>query len=171
MAIISPSAIWQSNEKHLMEILDSGILLGRKKEIRFYAPSFMYYKTKHYCSSSEDFPTISVTGKGCALKCKHCGGLVLNTMYAAVTPEELFRTCAELKGRDAKGCLISGGCMTDGSVPLEHFIPTMAEIKKRFGLTLFVHTGIIDFPTASALKKAGVDAALIDVIGSDKTIR
>src|SRR4030066_562580 len=171
MAIISPSAIWQSNEKHLMEILDSGILVGQKKEIRFYAPSFMYYKTKHYCSSSEDFPTISVTGKGCALKCKHCGGLVLNTMYAAVTPEELFETCAELKGRDAKGCLISGGCLPDGSVPLERFIPTMAEIKKRFGLTLFVHTGIIDFPTASALKKAGVNAALIDLIVSDKTIR
>ena len=171
MATISPSAIWQSNEKQLVKILDSGILLGRKKEIRFYAPSFMYYKTKHYCSSSEDFPTISVTGKGCALKCKHCGGLVLNTMYAAVTPEELFETCAELNDRGAKGCLISGGCLPDGSVPLERFIPKMAEIKKRFGLTLFVHTGIIDFPTASALKKAGVDAALIDVIGSDKTIR
>jgi uncharacterized radical SAM superfamily protein len=154
-----------------MEILDSGILLGRKKEIRFYAPSFMYYKTKHYCSSSEDFPTISVTGKGCALKCKHCGGLVLNTMYAAVTPEELFETCAELNERGAKGCLISGGCLPDGSVPLERFIPKMAEIKKRFGLTLFVHTGIIDFSTASALKKAGVDAALIDIIGLDKTIR
>jgi uncharacterized radical SAM superfamily protein len=171
MVTISPSAVWQSNEKQLMEILDSSILLGRKKEIRFYAPSFMYYKTKHYCSSSEDFPTISVTGKACALKCKHCGGLVLNTMYAAVTPEELLAKCIELREKRAKGCLISGGCLPDGSVPLERFIPAMEEIKRRLGLTIFVHTGIIDFRTASALKKAGVDAALIDVIGSDKTVR
>jgi len=38
-------------------------------------------------------------------------------------------------------------------------------------LTVIVHTGIIDFSTAKKLKNAGVDAALIDVIGSDETIR
>jgi uncharacterized radical SAM superfamily protein len=36
---------------------------------------------------------------------------------------------------------------------------------------VFVHTGIIDFDTAKKLKKANVDAALIDVIGSDETIK
>ena len=39
------------------------------------------------------------------------------------------------------------------------------------GLTVFVHTGIIKPETAVALKKAGVDAALIDVIGSAETIK
>ena len=131
----------------------------------------MYYKTNYYCSSSDDFPTVSVTGSGCALKCKHCGGIVLNTMYSAVTPEELLNTCATLKEKGAKGCLISGGCLPNGTVPLSGFMTTIAKIKKQLGLTVFVHTGIVDFANANALKKAGVDAALIDIIGSNETIR
>jgi uncharacterized radical SAM superfamily protein len=39
------------------------------------------------------------------------------------------------------------------------------------GLTVFVHTGIINSETASALKNAGVSAALIDTLGSDETIK
>jgi uncharacterized radical SAM superfamily protein len=171
MVSLSPSAIRQSSENEFLEILDQDILPNRKKEIRFYAPSFMYYKTDYYCSSSDDFPTISVTGSGCALKCKHCGGIVLNTMYSAVTPEELLNTCTTLKEKGAKGCLISGGCLPNGTVPLGGFMTTIAKIKKHLGLTVFVHTGIVDFANANALKKAGVDAALIDIIGSNETIR
>ena len=171
MVSLSPNAIRQSSENEFLEILDQDILPNRKKEIRFYAPSFMYYKTNYYCSSSDDFPTVSVTGSGCALKCKHCGGIVLNTMYSAVTPEELLNTCATLKEKGAKGCLISGGCLPNGTVPLGGFMTTIAKIKKHLGLTVFVHTGIVDFATADALKKAGVDAALIDIIGSNETVR
>lgn len=171
MVSLSPSTIRQSSENEFLEILDRDILPNRKKEIRFYAPSFMYYKTNYYCSSSDDFPTVSVTGSGCALKCKHCGGIVLNTMYSAVTPEELLNTCATLKEKGAKGCLISGGCLPNGTVPLGGFMTTIAKIKKHLGLTVFVHTGIVDCTTANALKKAGVDAALIDIIGSNETIR
>ena len=61
--------------------------------------------------------------------------------------------------------------MPDGSVPLKQFIPAIEKIKRELGLTVFVHTGIIDAVTATALKTAGVDAALIDIIGSDETIR
>ena len=171
MVSLSPNTIRQSSENEFLEILDQDILPNRKKEIRFYAPSFMYYKTDYYCSSSDDFPTISVTGSGCALKCKHCGGIVLNTMYSAVTPEKLLNTCETLKEKGAKGCLISGGCLPNGTVPLSGFMATIAKIKKYLGLTVFVHTGIVDFTTANALKKAGVDAALIDIIGSNETIR
>ena len=120
------------------------------KRIRFYAPSFMYYKTSYYRSFPTDFPTISVTGKSCALKCKHCG---------------------QLKRKGALGCLISGGCLPDGSVPLGKFIDVIEKAKRKLGLTVIVHTGIIDFYTAKRLRNAGVDAALIDVIGSDETIR
>jgi len=95
----------------------------------------------------------------------------LNTMYSAVTPEELLNTCATLKEKGAKGCLISGGCLPNGTVPLSGFMTTIAKIKKHLGLTVFVHTGIVDFTTANALKKAEVDAALIDIIGSNETIR
>jgi hypothetical protein len=36
---------------------------------------------------------------------------------------------------------------------------------------VFVHTGIINAETAKNLKIAGIDAALIDIIGSDETIK
>jgi uncharacterized radical SAM superfamily protein len=92
-------------------------------------------------------------------------------MHPANTPEKLFDLAVKLKQHGALGCLISGGCMPDGSVPLQQFIPTIKKIKRRLGLTVFVHTGVIDAATATALKNAGVDAALIDVIGSDETIK
>jgi uncharacterized radical SAM superfamily protein len=170
MSKISPEAIWQIDDKELMALLNAG-KFAKSKCIRFYAPSFMYYKTSYYCSSPRDFPTISVTGKGCALKCKHCGGKVLETMYPATTPEELLNLCAKLRSDGALGCLISGGCMPNGSVPLEKFLSAIERVKRGLGLVIFVHTGVIDFEVAKRLRLAGVDAALIDIIGSDKTVR
>jgi hypothetical protein len=141
------------------------------RRIRFYAPSFMYYKTGYFRSSPAAFPSISITGKFCALKCKHCGGKVLNTMLPAVTPRQLVDLCAQLKQKGAIGCLISGGCLPDGSVPLGRFVNAIAEVKRNLGLTIVVHTGIIGLSMAKRLKEAGVDAALIDIIGSDETIK
>ncbi len=161
-------------DEELKELLKEAQSVKRKefgKKIHFYAPSFMYYKTSYYHSSPTGFPTISVTGKSCALKCKHCDGKVLNTMYSATTPKKLFELCMQLKRKGALGCLISGGCLPDGSVPIGKFIHVIEKIKRELGLTVIVHTGIIDFNAAERLRDAGVDAALIDVIGSDETIR
>jgi len=141
------------------------------KRIRFYAPSFMYYKTGYFHSSPAAFPSISVTGRSCALKCKHCGGKILNTMLPAVTPEQLVGLCTQLKQKGAIGCLISGGCLPDGSVPLDRFVDAIAKVKQELGLTIVVHTGVVELSMAKRLKEAGVDAALIDIIGSDETIR
>jgi hypothetical protein len=141
------------------------------KKIRFYAPSFMHYRSEHYCSSPTVFPSVSVTGSSCALKCKHCGGIVLNTMYPATTPERLLALCRELKNKGAQGVLISGGCQPDGSVPLDRFVEAIAKIKKELGLTIIVHTGVIDKRSAQELRDAATDAALIDIIGSDETIK
>jgi uncharacterized radical SAM superfamily protein len=141
------------------------------KRIRFYAPSFMYYKSAPFCSSPAAFPSISVTGSFCALKCKHCGGKVLDTMLPAVTPQQLIQVCTEIKEKGGIGCLISGGCLPDGSVPLGKFVGAIAEIKRKLGLTIVVHTGVIDFDMAQRLKEAGVAAALIDIIGSGQTIK
>jgi lipoyl synthase len=171
MPQLSPEAIWSLNEKELLTLLDSGFFTPKPREIRFYAPSFTYYKTKYYCSSPNSFPTISVTGTSCALNCKHCGGKVLETMRPALSPKELFELCTKLKQDGAQGCLVSGGCLPDGSVPLNPFISAIKRIKLELGLTVFVHTGIINLETAVALKDAQVDAALIDVIGSKETIK
>ncbi|MEM3824207.1 MAG: radical SAM protein [Candidatus Bathyarchaeia archaeon] len=171
MAQFSPETVWQMDEKELVSLLNSNLFSSKSGKIHFYAPSFMYYKTSYYCSSPMAFPTISITGKGCALKCKHCGGKVLETMHSATTPEKLFELCAKLKKEGALGCLISGGCLPNGSVPLENFVDAIGRVKRDFGLTIFVHTGIIDSFMAKRLKEAGVAAALIDIIGSDETIK
>jgi len=158
----------------LEEALDRARSLSHQcfgRKIRFYAPSFMYYKTNYFCSSPSAFPSISVTGSSCALRCKHCGGKVLNTMLPTRTPAGLVSLCKEIKKNGGVGCLISGGCLPDGSVPLGSFVDAIAEVKRDLGLTIVVHTGVIDASLARRLKRAGVDAALIDVIGSDETIR
>lgn len=171
MKKLSPEAVWQMSDKDLLGILGSESFGSKSGRIHFYAPSFMYYKTSCYCSSPMDFPTISITAGNCALKCGHCGGKVLETMYPATTPEKLLELCKKLKLGGALGCLISGGCLQDGSVPLRDFVDAIGRIKRELGLTVVVHTGIVDFDTAKALEQSGVDAALIDVIGSDESIR
>ncbi len=168
---MDPESLWRLPSKELVSLIERGNFPNRLGKIRFFAPSFVHYKTDYFCSSPAAFPSISVTGSFCALKCKHCGGKVLKTMLPALTPKELFNLCVELKGKGAVGCLISGGCMPDGSVPLRKFVDAIAKVKQDLGLTVVVHTGVIDLPTARRLKEAGVDAALIDVIGLEETIR
>ena len=171
MSQLSPETIWHANHKDLICLLDARTPVPEPKAARFYAPSFMHYKTSYYCSSPTRFPTVSLTGTACALNCRHCGGKVLQTMHPASTPEKLFEVAVKLKRNGALGCLLSGGCLPDGAVPLKQFIPTIEKIKRELGLTVFVHTGIIDSYTAVSLKNACVDAALIDIIGSDETIK
>lgn len=171
MAQFPPEEVWQMTEKELTRLLDNGVFSSMPRKIHFYAPSFMYYRTGYFCSSSKDFPTISVTGRGCALNCKHCGGKVLETMYPARSPEELYDLCVKLKSEGALGCLISGGCLPDGSVPLNRFIEAVEKVKADLGLTVFVHVGIVSRANAERLKQIGVDAALMDVIGDNETIR
>ncbi|MEM2466821.1 MAG: radical SAM protein [Candidatus Bathyarchaeia archaeon] len=157
--------------KEFSKLLQRNAFRSERKSIYFYAPSFAYYKTAYFHSSCKDFPTISVTGRGCALNCKHCGGKVLETMRPARTPEELYNLCAKLKRNGAVGCLISGGCLPDGSVPLERFTEAIRRVKADFGLKIFAHVGIVNYEKAVKLKEACVDAALIDVIGDNETIR
>jgi len=92
-------------------------------------------------------------------------------MIPATTPSKLIEVCSDLKRSGAIGCLISGGCMPSGSVPIERFIDAISEVKKRLRLTIVVHTGLINFETAKRLKEAGVDAVSVDIIGSDETIK
>jgi len=171
MTSLDAETIWRMPKKELVSLIERGYFPNRTGKIRFYVPSFVYYKSKFFRSSPNAFPSISITGSSCALKCKHCNGKVLDTMVPALSPEELFDVCAKLKNNGAVGCLISGGCLLDGSVPIDEFVDAIAKIKKKLGLTVVTHTGVIDFSTAKNLKEAGVDAALIDIIGSDETIR
>ncbi len=141
------------------------------KRIHFYAPSFVYYDNEYFKSSLTSFPSISVTGTYCALNCSHCGGKILETMIHAQTPRRLIEVCSEIKKAGAVGCLISGGCLPDGSVPIAKFADAISEIKKKLGLTIVVHSGLINLENAKRLRDAGVDAVSIDIVGSEETIR
>ncbi len=92
-------------------------------------------------------------------------------MIPVLTPEKLIEVCMKIEKHKGLGCLISGGCLPNGSVPLKNFSETIREIKSKTKLKIVVHTGLINEETAFSLKKANVDAALIDVIGSDETIK
>ena len=94
----------------------------------------------------------------------------MKTMIPAASPQALVDTCKKIKLKGAVGCLISGGCLPDGSVPIGRFIDAIAEAKN-LGLTIVVHTGLIDFDTAMKLRKAGVDAVSIDILGSEDTAK
>lgn len=92
-------------------------------------------------------------------------------MRPARTPEMLFELAEEYKRRSASGMLISGGSDKNGVVPLRGFLPAIKEIKERLGLKVFVHSGLVNDEIAKGLKEADVDSVLIDIIGSDETIR
>lgn len=163
--------IWDSKRKELIRISRETSWKNFGKRIFFYAPSFVPYKSMGFTSKATLFPSISITGRSCALRCEHCSGKLLNTMMTARTPSELIALCERLKKRGCVGCLISGGCLPDGRVPLENFIEAIHHVKHILGLKVTVHTGLLNRATALKLAKTRIDAALIDIIGSDETIR
>ncbi len=140
--------------------------------IFFYVPGMVHFDAPFYRATDPyRFPGVSVTGESCLLNCEHCRGRILRTMVSATTPQELFKVCAKIKAMGGKGCLISGGAMKDGSVPLMDFIPTIRRIKHDLELDLVVHTGIVYPELAEALASTNIDAALVDVVGSNETIK
>ncbi len=157
----------------LVERIEQARLISWKhfgKKIHFYAPGFAHYENRFFRSKRNAFPSISVTGSRCSLNCSHCGGKLLETMIPAKTPHALVETCRKVKAKGAVGCLISGGCLPDGSVPLGGFIDAISEAKK-LGLKIVVHSGLVDSETANGLKRAGVDVVSIDILGSEETAR
>ena len=118
-----------------------------------------------------DYPAISMTGKKCSLLCDHCKAQLLRTMPAAPTPEELVEKAADYEKKGCHGILITGGCDKEGRLPWKKFLPAVKKIKEETGLFVSAHSGIIDPETAKELKEAGINQALLDVIGDDSTYK
>jgi len=136
------------------------------KQITFYVPGMFF------CNGVKGkYPGISITGSQCSLTCDHCGAVILETMIPAETPEKLLEKCIRLEKMGNYGVLLSGGCTKKGKLPWHKFIPTIAEIKQETKLFISIHSGLIDDRDAVALKAAGVDQALIDVVGDDETYK
>jgi len=136
------------------------------KKITFYHPGMFKYNGKW-----GNYPAISITGKHCELQCDHCNSKILESMIFATTPEELIQKCIRLEELGNAGCLISGGSQKDGTIPWHNFIPAIKTIKETTNLFISIHSGIIDYQMAKKMKDAGVDQALIDVIGDEETLK
>jgi hypothetical protein len=157
----------------LRALVEEASRLSRKNfpmRLTVSAPSQKHYDTGIYQNQRKSFMTMSVTGSHCALMCDHCGTQVLETMAVANSPSRFQMVADGLVESGAEGVLISGGCLDDGSVPLERFVADIAGMKSQ-GLTVLVHTGLVKRHVARALKEAGVDQILLDIIGDDETIR
>jgi uncharacterized radical SAM superfamily protein len=143
-----------------------------RREIHFQAPGFKRYETSEFQQSNRrEFVSISLTGSSCALQCDHCQGRILASMAPVPGPGRLFDLCARLAARGTRGVLVSGGSDRQGRVPHVLYREELHRVREELGLAVLVHTGLVDEAMAEALAAAGVDGALVDVIGHDATIR
>jgi len=154
-----------------MQDFDGRLRLAREsawrefgKHITFYLPGGFTYD-----GLKGKYPAISITGSQCALQCDHCQGKILGGMIPATTPIPLIEKCRHLAAKGAQGVLISGGCDEKGRLPWDEVISAIGEVKRQTDLYISIHCGLVDLKTAQRLKEAGVDEALIDVIGDDQT--
>ncbi|MEM3564108.1 MAG: radical SAM protein [Candidatus Jordarchaeaceae archaeon] len=142
------------------------------KDIWCYSPTIQTYSIdQHRPADNFRFCAISVTGRRCRLQCDHCRAQILESMFAAETPERLEAIIRDFVRRKTEGILISGGSDLDGAVPLSKFVPALKKIKEQYDTLLVVHTGLITQDLASSLADVGVDAVMLDIIGDDETIK
>lgn len=142
------------------------------KAIQFSAPAIKKFETSEFNNATlRLFVPVSITGSSCELGCQHCRAQILKSMYATKTPKELFDLAFRLKGRKGSGLLVSGGADRRGLVPLSPFIPVLKEIKERLRLKVVVHIGLVNEEIAQGLGEVNIDAAMLDIIGSNKTIK
>lgn len=135
------------------------------KKIVFYIPGMFIYNGQR-----GEYPAISLTGTKCHLSCSHCNGKLLQSMIPVTTPENLIDIVQKSLMDNAVGFLLSGGFNEEHTIDWHNFVPAIKKIKESRGLKISIHCGIVDKKIALKLKEAGVDQALIDVIGDDTTI-
>jgi len=157
---------------HAMEQAFSSPLAPRP--IRFSTPTFKEYSSSEMQGCSKNsFPAFSVTAGACALDCDHCQARILDPMIPATSPEMLDRKVRDLVMlQDLQGFLLSGGSNRRNEIKYEKYLPVVEKLKRDFPhLKVAIHSALLDEPRAKAMENAGVDTAMMDVIGADETIR
>ena len=144
------------------------------RAIRFSTPTFKAYTSCELegCGKNS-FPAFSVTAGGCALDCDHCQAKILEPMIPATSPEMLERKVRELVAtQDLQGFLLSGGSNRKNEIRYERYYPVIERLKRDHPrLRIAIHSALLDAPRARAMADAGVDTAMMDVIGAQETIR
>ena len=152
-----------------MTLLQSAVA---QREIHFYAPGLKRFRTGEYGTQDHKaFVSISITGTACALKCDHCEMKVLQGMASLAGGKNLYDLCADVADGGARGVLLSGGCNSRGRVPIMAHIDDIRRVRSELGLTIRVHPGLVDEDLAEALGGIDIDGAMVDIIGSNDTIR
>lgn len=145
------------------------IRLHHDPKIWFSAPGSKHYESRSFKNSPHSFANVSITGNACACRCEHCDARLLQTMLPAETPEKMCGIVDRLIEHGCRGILVSGGANSRGEVPLGGFTQAIKYARER-GLTVLVHSGLLQRETALKLKDCGVDQVLLDVIGHEQTI-
>jgi hypothetical protein len=145
-----------------------------RREIRFSTPTFKSYSSceMNGCGKNS-FPAFSITAAGCALNCDHCQARILEPMIPATTPAMLDGKVRELiVSQDLRGFLLSGGSTRRNEIRYERYYPVVEKLKRDFPyLKIAIHSALLDEARARSMEAAGVDTAMMDVIGSEETIR
>jgi len=74
--------------------------------------------------------------------------------------------------QDLQGFLLSGGSTKRNEIRYERYYPVIERLKRDFpALRIAIHSALLDAPRARSMADAGVDTAMMDVIGAGETIR
>lgn len=142
------------------------------RPIRFHTPSFKAYATSELAGARGSWPAVSITGAECKLQCDHCRAKILEPMIPATTPEALWRVANEAIAGGAQGMLLSGGSNHRDEVEYGPFLPTVRRIRDAHpGFRIAVHTALVDAAMARDIRDAGIDVAMLDIIGAQDTVR
>lgn len=142
--------------------------------IRFSTPTFKEYDSVEIKGCGKNsFPAFSITAGACALDCDHCQAKILEPMIPATNPEMLDRKVRDLiLLQGLQGFLLSGGSNRKNEIRYERFYPVIEALKRDYpDLKIAIHTALTDEAGAKRMESAGVDTAMMDVIGADETIK
>jgi len=142
--------------------------------VRFSTPTFKEYETSELQSCGKNsFPAFSITAGGCALMCDHCEAKILEPMLPAIRPEMLDQKVRQLiETQGLQGFLLSGGSNKRNEIRYSRFYPVVEKLKRDFPhLRIAIHTALTDEAGAKEMESAGVDVAMLDIIGAEETIR
>lgn len=145
-----------------------------RRPIRFSTPTFKEYSSSEIKGCGKNsFPAFSITAGACALNCDHCQAKILEPMIAATKPEMLDRKVRDLIVlQDLQGFLLSGGSNRKNEIAYERYYPVIEGLKRDFPhLRIAIHSALLDERRAKLMESAGVDTAMMDVIGAQETIR
>jgi uncharacterized radical SAM superfamily protein len=104
---------------------------------------------------------LSITGDFCTLSCAHCKGYYLGAM------NNIFGINQENQN-NFESVLVSGGCDSEGAVPLKNHLDLLKKLSKNH--KLIAHTGLIKDEDIS-LVSPFLNAASFNMLGDNSTIK